>query len=159
MEALNKLGLVICLTALIGAGGCSDDTTTPPGDAGPADAAAETSTDTGCPSGLKPYGSACIPVLDDCKQDEVPLPGGGCKKVGVETCSVGLKGPKDTTCTPVGVVECSGGLKGPDETTCTPVGVVECSGGLKGPADTTCTAVGPPTTCLTGFRICTRSRR
>jgi Right handed beta helix region len=145
-----SLGATLVLAALIGAGACSDDTT-PLGDAGPGDGAVEASTDSSCASGLIPHGSACIPILDNCKQNEVPLPGGGCKQVGVVTCDGGLRGPEETSCTPVGVVECSGGLKSPDETACTPVGVVECSGGLKGPADATCTTVGPPTTCLTGW--------
>jgi hypothetical protein len=151
MAARYPRCMAVCLAALVGAAGCSDDTT-PLDDAGLGDgAAAETSTDASCPTGLKQHSTACVPILDDCKQDEVPLPGGGCKQVGVELCSGGLKGPKESTCIPVGVEECNGGLKGPDEATCTPVGVVECSGGLKGPADATCTPVGPPTTCLTGW--------
>jgi len=142
--------------ALICAAGCSGGLATPD-DAGPGDGSTDASVDALCGAGLKPHGPACVPVLDDCKQGQVPVPGGGCKEVGIEPCSGGLKGPMEATCTPVGVVECSGGLKGPMEATCTPVGVETCSAGpaglkgLKGPADPTCTSVGPPTTCLTGW--------
>jgi hypothetical protein len=61
-----------------------------------------------CGPGLKPLGPACIPIFDECKEDEVPLLGGGCKKVGVEECEIdgGLKAPRDWTCQRVGVVEC-----------------------------------------------------
>jgi hypothetical protein len=56
-----------------------------------------------CPKGLKAVGRACAPVFDSCKDDEVPLLGGGCKKVGVEECSGGIKGPPDWKCKPIGV--------------------------------------------------------
>jgi hypothetical protein len=55
-----------------------------------------------CPPGLEPYKTACVPVFDTCAENEVPLLGGGCKRVGVEACDGGLKGPPDWTCTPIG---------------------------------------------------------
>jgi len=60
-----------------------------------------------CAPGLKPHGPACLPIFDECKEDEVPLLGGGCKKVGVEECTPaggghGIKGPPDWTCQAVG---------------------------------------------------------
>jgi hypothetical protein len=60
-----------------------------------------------CAQGLRSYGPACIPVFDECKDDEVPLLGGGCKRVGVEECTAagggpGLKAPPDWSCTPIG---------------------------------------------------------
>jgi len=59
-----------------------------------------------CGPNLKPYKTACVPVLDDCPEDHVPVPGGGCKHIGAEECTVdggpGIKGPPDWTCTRVG---------------------------------------------------------
>ncbi|MFZ5786244.1 MAG: right-handed parallel beta-helix repeat-containing protein, partial [Acidobacteriota bacterium] len=56
-----------------------------------------------CGSNLRPYKAACLPILDDCPGNQVPVPGGGCKKVGVEACDgkAGIKGV-DGTCHPVG---------------------------------------------------------
>jgi hypothetical protein len=58
--------------------------------------------DTICPPGLQARGPACVPVLDDCTGDQVPVPGGGCKQIGVEECTGGIKGPPDWTCKPIG---------------------------------------------------------
>ncbi len=55
-----------------------------------------------CPPTLRPYKTACVPVLDDCPGNQVPVPGGGCKKVGVEECELdgvpGIKAPPDWAC-------------------------------------------------------------
>ena len=64
--------------------------------------------DTGAPNncapGLKPMGPACVPIFDECKDDEVPMLGGGCKRVGVKECldGWGLMGPPDWKCKPIG---------------------------------------------------------
>lgn len=61
-----------------------------------------------CPAGTRAVLTACAPVFDTCEKDEVSLPGGGCKRVGAETCTdgisgmVGIKGPPDWTCKPIG---------------------------------------------------------
>jgi hypothetical protein len=59
-----------------------------------------------CGPTLKPYGPACVPILDDCPGDQVSIPGGGCKRIGVEECELegqtGLRGPPDWTCQPIG---------------------------------------------------------
>ena len=57
-----------------------------------------------CAPGLKPMGSACVPIFDECKNDEVPMLGGGCKRVGVKECldGWGLMGPPDWICKPIG---------------------------------------------------------
>ena len=55
-----------------------------------------------CAKGLKPVGPACEPVFDECVQDEVPLLGGGCKRVGVEECTGGIKGPPNWQCKHIG---------------------------------------------------------
>jgi hypothetical protein len=65
------------------------------------DAGADGGPDATCAATLKAYGPACLPVLDDCKGSTVPMPGGGCKAVGVETCTGGLRLPS-STCTQVG---------------------------------------------------------
>jgi hypothetical protein len=78
--------------------------------ASPADAGVDAKLDGAtaqCAAGLKPNGPACVPIFDHCADDEVPLLGGGCKKVGVEECTPasggrGIKGPPDWTCTSIG---------------------------------------------------------
>ena len=55
-----------------------------------------------CGPTLRAYKTACIPIFDACKDNEVPMPGGGCKRVGVERCEGGIKGPPDWTCKPIG---------------------------------------------------------
>jgi hypothetical protein len=138
---------------------CSDDTGAPPADGGdlgvdaapPADSAADAGPDTLCEPGLQRVGSACAPVLDSCKGNAVPVPGGGCKKVGAEVCEGGIKTPGGS-CTAIGVEECGGGIKKTKDAACIPVGVEECKGGLRGPHAVACEwPVGPPTTCLTGW--------
>jgi len=49
-------------------------------------------------------GPACVPIFDDCQDDEVPMLGGGCKRVGGKEClnGWGLMGPPDWTCKPIG---------------------------------------------------------
>lgn len=134
---MTRFSRTLLALGLLGVWACSDDHQPKKDfDAGVPDAVPDTSadlsmTDVLCDPGLKPHGSACIPVLDSCKRDEVPVPGGGCKKVGV--------------------APCAGGIQDPASSTCTPVGVEECPGGLKGPTETTCTLIGPPATCLTGW--------
>jgi hypothetical protein len=63
-------------------------------------------TTTSCGANLKPYKTACVPMLDECPGDHVPVPGGGCKRVGVEECTVdgapGIKSPPDWTCERIG---------------------------------------------------------
>ena len=84
----------VCLLLLLGA--CDEDReekNAPPADGG---------TTNPCGKGLKPYQSACVPALDVCKDGEVPLPGGGCKAVGVVECTGGLKLPGAASCTLVG---------------------------------------------------------
>jgi hypothetical protein len=84
----------------------------------------------------EPDATLDLVALDDCKDNEVAIPGGGCKRIGVETCAIdgvpGIKGPKSNwTCVRVGVQECtaSGGGRG-----------------IKGPPSWTCQPIGPPTT-------------
>ena len=69
--------------------------------------------DVQCEEGLTPIGGLCMPDFAECQADEVPLLGGTCKKVGVEECEGGIKGPPDWTCKRIGVEECEGGIKGP----------------------------------------------
>jgi nitrous oxidase accessory protein NosD len=138
MALWRRAGLPLFLTAaavLVLGSGCSANGTVSL-DAGTPDGGY----DTVCGPNLKPYGPTCVPILDDCPDNHVPIPGGGCKRVGVEECSVdgvaGIKGPPDWTCKRIGVVECKTADGGP---------------GIKGPPDWTCKAIGPPTKCLTGW--------
>ena len=74
--------------------GCSD----------PEQASPDGGTNTKCAKGLKAMGGACVPLFDECAGDEVPVPGGGCKRVGVKEClgGWGLAGPPDWKCKPIG---------------------------------------------------------
>ena len=64
----------------------------------------DASTNTKCAKGLKPVGPACVPIFDECLDDEVPLLGGGCKRVGVKECNGGwgIADPPDWKCKPIG---------------------------------------------------------
>lgn len=57
-----------------------------------------------CAPGLKPMGPACVPIFDTCQADEVPMLGGGCKRVGVRECpgKWSLAGPPLWQCKPIG---------------------------------------------------------
>jgi hypothetical protein len=44
----------------------------------------------------------CRPKFDTCADDKLPLPGGGCKRVGVKLCAGGIEAPPAWTCQPVG---------------------------------------------------------
>jgi len=78
---------------LLACAGCSGGD--PAGDGGLGDAGP------GCTADSQP-GTACVPVFDRCKDDRLPLLGGGCKRVGVEVCDCGLRAPPDWTCREVG---------------------------------------------------------
>ena len=92
-QHLDLAFLMSAILALLVLSGCSDSEST--------------STDGGtnkCAKGLKPMGPACVPIFDECKDDEVPMLGGGCKRVGVREClgGWGLAGPPDWKCKPIG---------------------------------------------------------
>jgi len=72
------------------------------GCAGDAESTPDGGSNNKCAPGLKPMGSACVPIFDECKDDEVPLPGGGCERVGIKECPGGLMGPPDWACEPIG---------------------------------------------------------
>ncbi|MCA9669563.1 MAG: right-handed parallel beta-helix repeat-containing protein [Myxococcales bacterium] len=97
-----------------------------------------------CGSLLRAVGGRCTPALDECTgDDEVPLPGGGCKHVGVRICEVGgqsgVAAPPDYECLRVGVAECTAATGGP---------------GLRGPPDwTACKAIGAPMPCIAGWAV------
>ena len=81
---------------LVVVSGCKDSTP-PATDGGPGS----------CGPNLRPYKTACVPMLDDCAKDHVPVPGGGCKRIGVDECTTseggpGIKGPPERTCERVG---------------------------------------------------------
>ncbi len=94
-----------------------------------------------CGAGLRAMGPACVPVMDTCKANEVPVPGGGCKAVGPPTqCSKGWKLTADGWCEPLlPSGKCTGATMAvPGKATCQPVG--DCGSGtygrLKTAADT-----------------------
>ena len=95
MRRITWAAIANFLVAFILSGGCSDN--------------AETTSDggvvnTNCAPGLKPMGPACVPIFDECQDDEVPMLGGGCKRVGVREClnGWGIAGPPDWKCKPIG---------------------------------------------------------
>ncbi len=55
-----------------------------------------------CPKGKTVYGANCLPILEDCGERKVPIPGGGCKTIGVEMCPGGLRSSADNTCIAIG---------------------------------------------------------
>ena len=88
-----------------------------------------------CPEGLSlsEDGLACLPVLDDCPEDEVPLPGGGCHPVGpggvFDDCPPGELALLGGGCVPVGPRACPG-LYLPDaDVSCTAGEVLDCPAG------------------------------
>ena len=92
MRGIAESTVANLLLALFLISGCADDVAIVP-DGG---------VDNTCAPGLKPVGPACIPIFDECKDDEVPMLGGGCKRVGVEPCDGGIIGPPLWTCLQVG---------------------------------------------------------
>ena len=85
-------GLLVVVVLLVT---CGENGPSGEGDAG---------TNTKCAKGLKPMGPACVPIFDECLDDEVPMLGGGCKRVGVKECNGGwgIAGPPDWKCKPIG---------------------------------------------------------
>ena len=90
----TKSAVVSLLLALILWGGCADD----------AEPAQDGGVENNCAPGLKPMGPACVPIFDECQDDEVPMLGGGCMRVGVKECldGWGIAGPPDWKCKPIG---------------------------------------------------------
>ena len=91
-----------------------------------------------CPAGLQARGPACLPIFDRCRDDEVALPGGGCKRVGPpSTCRAGWSRAKDGWCAPVlPAARCPKGTMAViGKTTCQPVG--DCGSGTWGKIKTT----------------------
>ena len=104
-----------------------------------------------CGKGLKPYRTACIPIFNKCEGNEVPLLGGGCKAVGVEVCTGGVKGPADSTCKRLGVEACPGGIKGPPGWQCKQIGPLpKCPPGKTKVNSGWCEPILPPGKCAKG---------
>lgn len=124
--------LVVVLFGVAGAAACSDNRIPDSSDSGP-DAALEggvdpdtVSTDTTpWPTCTKPWvkgAPACRPKLDTCAEDKLPLPGGGCKRVGVKLCKGGIEAPPAWTCQTVGPpTTCRKGWSQGTGTRCAPV--------------------------------------
>ena len=103
------------------------------GENGPSDEGDSGVTNTKCAKGLKAMGPACVPIFDECKEDEVPMLGGGCKRVGPpRTCLKGWEKVKGGWCEPIlpktkcplGTMEVIG------KSTCQPIG--DCGSGTWG---------------------------
>ena len=94
MRRITRAAVANLLLAFILSGGCVDI----------AEPAPDGGTLNKCAPGLKPMGPACVPIFDECQDDEVPMLGGGCKRVGVRECldGWGLAGPPDWKCKPIG---------------------------------------------------------
>ena len=91
-EGVAVAGLLVVVVLLFS---CGENESGNEGDA---------STNTKCAKGLKAMGPACVPIFDECQDDEVPILGGGCKRVGVKEClgGWGIAGPPDWKCKPIG---------------------------------------------------------
>ena len=91
---------------------------------------------TKCAKGLKAMGPACVPIFDECQDDEVPVLGGGCRHVGPpKTCLKGWAKVRGGWCEPI-----------LPNSKCPP-GTMEVIG------KSTCQPVGPPTKCLKGWAL------
>lgn len=75
-----------------------------------------------CGAGMKEVKTACVPMFDDCKDNEVPVLGGGCKRVGVDECQGGLIMPPDWKCKRVGPsTTCTAGWTRTKDGVCEPL--------------------------------------
>jgi hypothetical protein len=127
MRAPYVYGIALSLLLL----GCRSGSGAP--DSGP-DAEAGPSPDgqLTCSPPLAASGSRCVARLDECPDDQVPIIGGGCRRIGVE--------------------ECAGGLKAPPGWECQRVGPLSCPGGWTTSSDGWCEPVLPPAACPAGTR-------
>jgi hypothetical protein len=160
MARWRRAGATTSLTAVVLLGsGCSENgAVSLDADAGAPDAG----WDTVCGPNLKPHGPACVPTLDDCPDDHAPVPGGGCKRIGVVECEIdgveGLRAPPDWACTRIGVKECTAadgrpGIRGPPGWTCTAIGAPAfpaCPSGWVTAAKGGCEPLLPATPCPQG---------
>ena len=86
-----------------------------------------------CAPGLKPMGPACVPIFDECQDDEVPMLGGGCKRVGPPTkCLAGWENGVGGWCEPIlPKTKCPAGtMEKIGHATCQPIG--DCGSGTWG---------------------------
>ena len=95
-----------------------------------------------CAAGLRAVGPACAPIFDECKDDEIPMLGGGCRHVGPpKTCLKGWAKVKGGWCEPIlpkgkcpaGTMEVIG------KSTCQPIG--DCGNGTWGKIKTTASTI------------------
>jgi hypothetical protein len=94
----ERLLFAVVLALSIGVG-CSSETAQNPSDAG-ADAVLPDLAP--CGAGYKAVGPGCVPIFDDCADDEVPKLGGGCLRVGAKECPGGIAAGPDWKCEPIG---------------------------------------------------------
>jgi hypothetical protein len=80
----------------------------------------------GCPAGSTSLDGQCVPTLDDCDEQSVPVASGGCKKVGVIACAPGFVADGLGGCVAtLPDTPCSPGTRAlPGDTACTEL--VEC---------------------------------
>ncbi|MGZ3456735.1 MAG: DUF1565 domain-containing protein, partial [Polyangiales bacterium] len=71
---------LLLMTILAGCRGSDEPRPAQPDDAGPS-----------CAAGFDLAGEVCVLHFDACDDRSIPRPGGGCEKVGVETCAKGFR--------------------------------------------------------------------
>lgn len=126
---------VITLLALVtgGGGGCGDDNVS------------------GCPDGYEREGDRCLLTFHDCPSPaEIPIPGGGCRAVGVPHCAAGLfEADGAGGCEPIlPTGECPEGTREVlGRRDCLPVGITTCSDGFVTDGAGGCEPVLPASTC------------
>ena len=78
-----------------------------------------------CGEGYCVNGDSCEPIFDECGRSEVPILGGGCRRVGLpEDCWDGWLPDGDDGCEPIMAANCpSGTMPVIGQTECQPVGV------------------------------------
>jgi len=114
LKGVSTMALVAA-AGLLSLPACNDAPVPPP----PADADATLGA---CTADIGPDAGPCTPLLDHCAPGQIPLPGGGCKRIGVERCDGGLRGPPDWTCKPIGPpAKCLSGWERVERGWCEPI--------------------------------------
>jgi hypothetical protein len=136
---MTRFAKTVLMALLVGTLGACPAATPPSVVDGGANEAGGDARPNHCATGLKPLGPACVPIFKVCKDSEVPLLGGSCKRVGAPTtCLAGWTATKHGWCEPIlpsyGCTDSTMEVIG--KSTCQPVGL-DCGFGSYGTLKTT----------------------
>ena len=134
MRVSSSVGTIVIALLILPA--CSDPDQ-PTTDGGTVDGGT-----TQCASGLRAVGPACVPIFDECKGGEIPVLGGGCRRVGPpKTCLTGWALVKGGWCEPIlPKTKCPAGtMEVIGKAICQPIG--DCGSGKWGKIKTTSSTI------------------